>query len=208
MVFYWPNMKKDISKWVSECDIFQRVKNENIQPPGLLQPLPIPELPWQDIAMDFIEGLPFSDSYGVLTPHYPYYCWTTTSRETIISTKSKGKFKASPSKNEVFADKHRTDRELQEGDLVYLKLQPYHQSSVAVRRNLKLSARHYGPYKIIQKVGSVANCLDLPPGSQIHLVFHVSQLKRRVGPDITPQQQPPACDSDRRILIQPEAILQ
>lgn len=53
-------MKKDISKWISECDICQRVKNENSQPPGLMQPLPIAELPWQDIAMDLIEGLPFS----------------------------------------------------------------------------------------------------------------------------------------------------
>lgn len=53
-------MKKDAYKWVSECDICQRVKTENIYTPGLLQPLPIPELPWQDIAMDFVEGLPSS----------------------------------------------------------------------------------------------------------------------------------------------------
>lgn len=60
MVFYWPTMRLDIFKWVSEYDLCQRIKVENVPYPGLLQPLPIPQAPWQDIAMDFKEGLPFS----------------------------------------------------------------------------------------------------------------------------------------------------
>lgn len=60
MLFYWPNIKKDVLKWVAKCDICQRVKSENIYSPGLLQPLPIPEQPWRDIGMDFIEELPIS----------------------------------------------------------------------------------------------------------------------------------------------------
>lgn len=38
--------------------ICQRIKNENVHYLGLLQPLPIPEAFWKDIAMDFIEGIP------------------------------------------------------------------------------------------------------------------------------------------------------
>lgn len=42
-----------------------------------------------------------------------------------------------------FADKNQTDRELQVGDLVDLKLQPCRQTSVAIRINLKLCAKYY-----------------------------------------------------------------
>lgn len=80
----------------------------------------------------------------------------------------------------VQADKHRTEREFQEGDMVFLKLQPYVQSTMANRTHQKLSFRFYGPYKILQRVGRVAYRLELPPGTRIHPVVHVSQLKKQV----------------------------
>ena len=60
------------------------------------------------------------------------------------------------------ADKHRSEREFSIGDLVFLKLQPYQQNNVALRRNLKLNPRYYGPYPIIRIIGLVANALRLP----------------------------------------------
>ncbi|XP_027166086.1 uncharacterized protein LOC113766060 [Coffea eugenioides] len=76
-----------------------------------------------------------------------------------------------------FADKVRSERSFQVGDLVYLKLQPYKQTSVAIRRNLKLSSKYYERYRVLQKVRNAAYTLELPSSSLIHPTFHVSLLK-------------------------------
>lgn len=51
---------------VAECDTCQRNHYESINPPGLLQPLSIPENAWRDISMDFVEGLPSCNGKSVL----------------------------------------------------------------------------------------------------------------------------------------------
>lgn len=59
-------MKKEVYKYVSECDVCQRNKTETVASLGLLQPLPIPTRLWTDISMDFIEGLPLSNGKSVI----------------------------------------------------------------------------------------------------------------------------------------------
>jgi len=81
------------------------------------------------------------------------------------------------------SDQHRSERSFAEGDLVYLKLQPYVQTSLAPRSHQKLAFRFFEPFRILARVGSVAYKLDLPAHSAIHPVFHVSQLKKAVGAD-------------------------
>jgi hypothetical protein len=60
--FWWHGMKRDVAEYVALCDTCQRVKAEYQRPAGLLQPLKIPEWKWEDIGMDFIVGLPRTQS--------------------------------------------------------------------------------------------------------------------------------------------------
>lgn len=102
------------------------------------------------------------------------------------------------------ADKGRSEREFQVGDQVYLKLQPYVQSSLAARANQKLSFKFFGPFPVLAKIGVVAYKLKLPPSSSIHPIFHVSQLKKAVG------DQPVSADlpGDDVMFQVPEQILE
>ncbi|GJP44334.1 hypothetical protein CLOM_g3714, partial [Closterium sp. NIES-68] len=56
--YYWPHMAKDVQKFVTSCDTCQRMKSSKQKNAGLLQPLPVPEQPWQVVSLDFIIGLP------------------------------------------------------------------------------------------------------------------------------------------------------
>ena len=51
-------MKRDIARFVAECDVCRRIKAEHQRPAGTLQPLPIPEWKWDKVGMDFITGFP------------------------------------------------------------------------------------------------------------------------------------------------------
>lgn len=79
------------------------------------------------------------------------------------------------------ANKHRRDVEFQVGHVVFLKRRPHRQTSMRGVIHTKLVARHFGPFRIVQKVGMVAYRLQLPEDERIHPAFHVSQLKRVVG---------------------------
>jgi hypothetical protein len=56
--FWWTRMKREIAKYVLECDTCRRIKEDHLRPARNLQPLSIPEWKWENICMDFIVGLP------------------------------------------------------------------------------------------------------------------------------------------------------
>ena len=53
-------LSRDVRNYVRACAVCRRNKPDLAAPTGLLQPLPIPTVTWEDISMNFIEGLPKS----------------------------------------------------------------------------------------------------------------------------------------------------
>jgi hypothetical protein len=319
-LFHWKGLKLDVETFVQQCQICQQAKHENTHPGGLLQPLPIPQGAWQDLSMDFVEGLPQSENsnsilvvvdrltkYSHFIPlKHPFTApavakifldqvvrlhglpksivsdrdkiftstfWTNlfslmktkllkstsyhpqtdgqTERvnqclemylrcavhespkqwkawlplaelwynSTFHTSLGCSPFKAlygyeanlglgiqlsqqdngeavdmlqnreahlsalkqhlatAQNRMKIQADKGRMDRQFQIGEQVLLKLQPYAQQSVINRPYPKLAYKFYGPFTVLDKIGKAAYKLALPDESQVHPVFHVSQLK-------------------------------
>ena len=105
------------------------------------------------------------------------------------------------------ADAKRRDYSFNVGDWVYLKLRPYRQQSIARRIHPKLAARYYGPFQILAKLGSVAYRLQLPEGSRVHPIFHVSLLKKAVGTNLQAGQLPAGLESEIPAPMVPEKAL-
>jgi hypothetical protein len=58
-----------------------------------------------------------------------------------------------------------------------LKLQPYALSTVVNRPCQKLAMKYFGPYKVLEQIGTSTYKPELPSNCQVHPVLHVSQLK-------------------------------
>jgi hypothetical protein len=101
--------------------------------------------------------------------------------------------KATKSCQEAYANKRCRPLEFEVGDHVYLRVSPM-KGVKRFRVKGKLVPRYIGPFPILEKCGSVAYKLNLPPSlAEVHNIFHVSQLKKClkapvdvVLPEVTP----------------------
>jgi hypothetical protein len=92
-----------------------------------------------------------------------------------------------------YADKRRRDYSFEVGDFVYLKVSPMRDTR-RFKVKGKLALRYVGLFKIIGHKGDVAYQLELPPHlSDVHDVFHVSQLKKYLR---VPEEQLPMEELD------------
>jgi hypothetical protein len=105
------------------------------------------------------------------------------------------------------ADKGRKEIQFKEGEWVYLRLQPFRQSSMPRNKDGKLAYKYFRPFKILKKVGSVAYQLDLPKEARIHSTFHVSLLKKWVGKGTIPEPRLPILEPKQKSQPEPAEIL-
>ncbi|GJZ37164.1 transposon ty3-G gag-pol polyprotein [Tanacetum coccineum] len=178
-------------------------------------------LPWAEFSYNTsvhtsTKLSPFQVVYGRLPPRVlPYIPGTTKvdavggylqDRDELLKTLRHNLLEAR-NRMKMYADQHRREVQFQVGDYVYIKLQPYRQTSVVNRVSAKLAPRFFGPYKVLDRVGQVAYRVELPPGSLVHNVFHVSLLKKCDGPTLVQSKEP----MDEQVLSpsqkQPESIL-
>jgi hypothetical protein len=86
--------------------------------------------------------------------------------------------KVAQSCQKSYANKRRRDLSIEVGDFIYLKLSPM-RGFRRFKVKGKLAQRYVGPFQILDRKGEVAYQLELPPQlSDVHGVFHVSQLKK------------------------------
>jgi hypothetical protein len=107
-----------------------------------------------------------------------------------------------------YADQNRTPRSFDLGDMVYLKMQPHREHALGRGNPLKLASKWYGPFKIIQTVGQRAYKLQLPTGTLLHDVFHVSNLKKHIGDTAVPNPRLPMLTPSGKLKQFPMTILQ
>lgn len=112
------------------------------------------------------------------------------------------------SRMKKYADRRRSEREFEVGDMVYLKMQPYRHTSLGIHNSVKLHSKFYGSFRVLSRIGPVTYKLLLPEHCAIHPMFHVSQLKKHTGSKVVLTEQLPLVDQQGNIQMAPEEILE
>ncbi|GJS31490.1 putative reverse transcriptase domain-containing protein [Tanacetum coccineum] len=144
-LYWWPNMKANITTYVSKCLTYAKVKAKHQRPSGLLVQL---------TGLELVQE--------------------TT--EKIIQIKQR--MQVARDRQKSYSDLKRKPMEVQVGDKVMLKVSPW-KGVVHFGKRGKLNPRYIRPFKVLEKVGTVAYKLEFPQElSKVHNTIHVSNLKK------------------------------
>ncbi|XP_006579269.1 uncharacterized protein [Glycine max] len=127
-------------------------------------------------------------------------------RDQLLS-KLKGNLLKAQQYMKMQADKKMRDFKFQVGDLVLVKLQPYRQHSVALRKHQKLGLCYFGPFPVIERIGTVAYKVQLLESAKIHPVFHIALLKPFHGKSSPPYLPFPLTSSELGPTLCPWKVL-
>ncbi|GJY72106.1 hypothetical protein Tco_0475809 [Tanacetum coccineum] len=143
--------------------------------------------------------LVLSTNLEIQTKHYGRkcrspVCWTKVREAQILGpeliqettdkiVQIKQRMQVARDRQKSYADLKRKPMEFQVGDKVMLKVSPW-KGVVRFGKQEKLNPRYVRPFKVLEKVGTVAYKLELPQElSRVHNTFHVSKLKRCYSDD-------------------------
>lgn len=91
--------------------------------------------------------------------------------------------------------------------MVFLWLQPYKQISLKqAKKENKLWPKCYGPYKVLQRISTMAHKLELHASSWVHPIFHVLCLKKVLDDKIPIQMVFSELGEEGKIIFEPEAV--
>jgi hypothetical protein len=149
--------------------------------------LPYAEFSYNNSYQASIEMAPYEAPYGVQCQTPLFWSQTEESqvfRPEVLKDAEKQvqmvhkSLKVAQSQQKSYADKRTRDLSSEIRNFIYLKVSPM-RGTHRFRVKGKLAPRYVGPFKIIDYKGEVAYQLKLPPQlSEVHDVFHVSQLKK------------------------------
>ncbi|XP_009764534.2 uncharacterized protein LOC142161986 [Nicotiana tabacum] len=109
------------------------------------------------------------------------------------------------SRQKSYADKRRRDLVFTIGDKVFLRVSPM-KGVMRFGKRGKLSHKFIGLYEILDRVGAVAYRLALPPElSFIHLVFHISMLRKCIS-DSSQIIEAPTIPLDEKLSYEEEPM--
>nr|GEU38822.1 putative reverse transcriptase domain-containing protein [Tanacetum cinerariifolium] len=154
---------------------------------GWVNHLSLVEFSYNNSNHASIKAAPFEVLYGRKC-HSPV-CWAEVGEvqlpspeiaqettEKIIQIKQR--IQAAHDRQKSYADLKRKLMEFQVRDRVMLKVSPW-KRVVRFGKRGKLNPRYVGPFKVLEKVGSVSYKIELPQElSRVHNTFHVSNLKK------------------------------
>ncbi|GKC25200.1 putative reverse transcriptase domain-containing protein, partial [Tanacetum coccineum] len=149
--------------------------------------LPLVEFSYNNSYHTSIKAAPFKALYGkkCRSPIYwaevgdaqltgPEIVHETT--EKIIQIKKR--IQAARDRQKSYTDRRRKPLEFEVGDKVMLKVSPW-KGVIRFGKRGKLNPRYIGPFKILDRVGTLAYRLEiLEKLSRVHSTFHVSNLKK------------------------------
>ncbi|KAL4272934.1 hypothetical protein GQ457_13G011860 [Hibiscus cannabinus] len=125
-------------------------------------------------VLDELLGLPSIELWSSMNGVSKKMVGVTTEKVKLICDQ----LKIASDRQKSYVDLKRREIEYVVGDRVFLKVSPW-KKVMRFGRKGKLSPRYIGPYEIVERVGSVAYRLLLPPElERIHDVFHVSMLRK------------------------------